>query len=430
MNSAQAAVAQNGAFASPGEWTSRVTGCDERYLPLVKSYSAAMHLGHMASYKEALRYSYGRRVLDIGCGVGYGAFFLASYGAMQVIALDRSSEALSYAAEVYHHPRLQYIQADALHLPLKGFVFDFVFSSQVIEHVPSAEHFMREAKRALAPDGFCLITTANRDLFSPGGSGANPHHINEMNWESYKGVAQEAFPNVRFRGIPQHCLTWPEGGVTPVLKPNTEVRLQDFRAQDYNWEQCENMLCLGHARPEGDFAVTLPRGLEAIADELAPFFWDASISQWTVLGLYPHDGSPTSISLVVGHSLVQVFESPYPDLYRLQVDLVGGTESPVKVHLGRWPDNGHRSLVEKVVQPYGGTIDLLFHPQGDSEGQRYALTIQRSFTLKDPFRHSMPLQLRGVVVKGPQRACLIDGKSSGARLAIRTFHAYLPAPCI
>jgi methylase of polypeptide subunit release factors len=57
-----------------------------------------MHLGHMASYREALRYSYGRRVLDLGCGAGYGAFFLAGYGASHVTAVDISGVALAMRA--------------------------------------------------------------------------------------------------------------------------------------------------------------------------------------------------------------------------------------------------------------------------------------------------------------------------------------------
>jgi len=183
-----------------------ITNEGERYLPDPYTYNAAMHLGHMASYREALRYSYDRRVLDLGCGVGYGAFWLASYGARQVTAVDLGLVALRYAGAAYSHPRLRYAQADALHLPFADASFDFVFSSQVIEHVSSVEQFMREIRRLLAPGGFCLITTPNKDIFSPYGTD-NPHHPTEMTLHDYREVARGVFPRTWFRGIPQRCLT-------------------------------------------------------------------------------------------------------------------------------------------------------------------------------------------------------------------------------
>ena len=65
-------MTNHGPFANPEE-VSEISNKGERYVPLVYSYNAAMHLGHMASYKLALRYAYGRKVLDLGCGTGYGA---------------------------------------------------------------------------------------------------------------------------------------------------------------------------------------------------------------------------------------------------------------------------------------------------------------------------------------------------------------------
>src|SRR5688572_22489319 len=99
------------------ERAAAVASDGERYLPRAKPYVAAMHLGHMASYREALRYSFGRRVLDLGCGVGYGAFWLASYGARHVSAADLSFAAVQYARRIYPHARVRHLQADALNLP-------------------------------------------------------------------------------------------------------------------------------------------------------------------------------------------------------------------------------------------------------------------------------------------------------------------------
>lgn len=126
-------------FSSPTDAVNALLG--ERHVPLAKQYGAAMHLGHMASYREALRYAFGRRVLDVGCGSGYGAFFLASYSANSVDAIDIHEGALDYARQVYAHPRLRFSRGSALNLPFPDESFDFVFSSQVIEHIMSGEGF-------------------------------------------------------------------------------------------------------------------------------------------------------------------------------------------------------------------------------------------------------------------------------------------------
>ncbi|MFQ5578179.1 MAG: class I SAM-dependent methyltransferase, partial [Anaerolineae bacterium] len=279
------------AFLRPGKWVNDVTNRGERYLPLVNAYNAAMHLGHMASYQEALRYSYGRKVLDIGCGVGYGAFFLAAYGAGQVVGVDVSGNALAYARRVYHHPVLRYLQASALQLPFADQTFDFVFSSQVIEHVPSVAAFLAEVKRVLSPTGFCLITTPNKTLFTPLKTGNNPHHLNEMDLRTYAEYMRQAFPRIRLCGIPQNGLWLPPGQSIPVVKPNAEIRPQDFQIQHDNLEQCENLLCLGHKQAGGEFSAGLPAAYRPAANETAPLFWDSTAAAWAVMGLHP-DNTP------------------------------------------------------------------------------------------------------------------------------------------
>jgi hypothetical protein len=50
------------------------------------------------------------------------------------------------------------------------------------------------------------IYDLNQRLFSPQGVSSNPHHLNEMSWETYRRLAQRVFANTWFRGIPQRCL--------------------------------------------------------------------------------------------------------------------------------------------------------------------------------------------------------------------------------
>lgn len=406
---------------SIADLASIITNEGERYLPDPRTYNAAMHLGHTASYREALRYSYGRRVLDLGCGVGYGAFWLASYGARHVTAVDLGHVALRYAESAYPHPRLCYLQANALHLPFADASFDFIFSSQVIEHVSSAVQFMREIQRLLAPDGFCLITTPNKTIFSPYGT-ANPHHPSEMTWGEYQEAARRVFPRTWFRGIPQRCLTLLEPHKALLAKPNAEIRLEDYRVQDAHLEECENMLCFGHNQAEGEFLVTLPAHLQVAADELAPIFWDASISRWVVLGMYPGDQVIEPIKLNDSQRLTQMFRSPYPGLYRVEVDLTIQPSLPIRVALR----HGSRLIAKEVVNPEIDKVALHIEPPLDSQDQTLILTLE----LVRPRRwwplHREYILLNAANGQSAQTECRINSRLINKHITMRTYHATLP----
>jgi hypothetical protein len=74
----------------------------------VASELSGIRRDHVARYEYAARLlPVGSRVVDFACGVGYGAKILADAG-HEVLALDRSGEAISYAREHYGSPRIVY----------------------------------------------------------------------------------------------------------------------------------------------------------------------------------------------------------------------------------------------------------------------------------------------------------------------------------
>jgi SAM-dependent methyltransferase len=375
----------------------------------------------MASYREALRYSFGRRVLDLGCGVGYGAFWLASYGARHVAAVDVSLVPLQFAGQVYAHPRIRHVQADALHLPFADEAFDFVFSSQVIEHVPSVTGCLREIRRVLTADGFCLLTTPNQRIFSPAGGSTNPHHLSEMAWNDYAQAAREVFPAVRLQGIPQHCLT-PAGGGAPTTKPNALIRKESYRTQDRNLEECENMLCFGHASERGAFTASLPERLRAAADELRPIFWDPSRALWSVLGVYPGDDRLAPLEIETGQVVEQEFRSPSDGLYRIEVDLARPGDAPVRLSLrtaGRIVANG-------ISSPRDGIVELRLAPQPESHDRTFQLQVQLARTRRWWSRSRESVALEAAAGQPLEAVCRLDGRPIDRQLAMRTFHAVMP----
>jgi SAM-dependent methyltransferase len=150
---------------------------------------------HLARYRFAARFARGRRVLDAGCGTGYGSAELAREAA-EVTAVDLSAEAVEYARERYAAPNLTFQTGDCLSLP--DGPFDLIVAFEVIEHLAEWPKFLLEARRVLAPEGIFLVSTPNRLYYteSRGTSGENPFHVHEFEYEEYRARLEEHFPHV------------------------------------------------------------------------------------------------------------------------------------------------------------------------------------------------------------------------------------------
>jgi SAM-dependent methyltransferase len=389
----------------------------ERHVPSVRSYSAAMHLGHMASYREALRYAYGRKVLDVGCGAGYGAFFLASYSINQVEAIDSFAPALDFARQAYAHPRLNFKEGDALALPYPDASFDFVFSSQVIEHIPSSRRFLQEIHRVLRDDGFCLITTPNRLLFSPGKVDSNPYHVNEMSLNEYLVIGKVLFPRVVIRGIPQRCLEMVAGNPIPQLKPDSRIDPLAYQVQDGDLEHCENLLMYAHKNPMGTFTSTLPQGLMAASTETAPIFFDPEVHELVCMGLHPFNDQATDTENVEPSGKLITFYSPLDMLYRVDLDLKSSAKIPFLVEIST--KSGKRLAVKEY--PLGSlNISLKFPPCRNSQKEPFHILIKPDQTKANEEYPSDAVLLQTKLTQIPGR------KSHEKEVLLRTFHMNLP----
>jgi len=109
----------------------------------------------------------GKRILDVGCGDGVLSYLLSQKGAF-VIGVDSSDEAITFAKKKTRNIKnIEFIKASAYHLPFKHNYFDYVCSSDVIEHLQEPEKMLAEIRRISNENGKRIITTPLRFTEEP-----------------------------------------------------------------------------------------------------------------------------------------------------------------------------------------------------------------------------------------------------------------------
>jgi len=163
-----------------GAMRKKIVRTEERVFPPARRLSDCMLAEHWARYRFIARRARGR-LLDLGCGTGYGSFELARQEATtEVIGVDSSSEPLAWAARYYHHPKVDYRRID---LTQSGWesnlrLFDGIVALEILEHLASEEPFWIGVDRALAAGGsFWLSTPLGRGR---GRTASDPFHVHQL----------------------------------------------------------------------------------------------------------------------------------------------------------------------------------------------------------------------------------------------------------
>ncbi|MBB4805116.1 2-polyprenyl-3-methyl-5-hydroxy-6-metoxy-1,4-benzoquinol methylase [Chryseobacterium defluvii] len=149
-----------------------------------------IHLMHMATYEYAKEFVKGKKVLDFGCGSGYGTQML-SENAESIVGADVSREAIEFAKKNYTSPNLGFKTIPEL----GGEKFDVITSFQVIEHVPNDTQYLNDLKKLLNPGGCLLISTPDKKnrLFNYIQKPWNIFHIKEYTFEGLESLLKRHF---------------------------------------------------------------------------------------------------------------------------------------------------------------------------------------------------------------------------------------------
>ncbi len=102
------------------------------------------------------------QVLDVGCGAGFLANYLAARD-FAVTGLDASAESLAVARRYDATGRVRYETGDAYQLPYAAASFQAVCAMDFLEHVDASERVIAECARVLEPGGLFFFATFNRN---------------------------------------------------------------------------------------------------------------------------------------------------------------------------------------------------------------------------------------------------------------------------
>ncbi len=157
---------------------------------------------HISRYAFAASLAAGReRVIDAGCGTGYGTRLLARRGT-QVFGIDNSSDAIRFAVRNYATHGIGFLGGSVEALPFADDAADLIVAFEVIEHLAVWRDFLLEAHRVLAPDGILMVSTPNSRFYteSRGDAGPNPFHVHEFDLPEFNAALGDLFPHVQLFG--------------------------------------------------------------------------------------------------------------------------------------------------------------------------------------------------------------------------------------
>lgn len=98
----------------------------------------------------------GARVLDVGCGRGGPAAYVARLGAREVTGLDACADAVAFCAQRHSRPGLRFVHGHADRLPFHDASLDVVLNVESSHCYLDRPAFFAEVARVLEPGGaFC-----------------------------------------------------------------------------------------------------------------------------------------------------------------------------------------------------------------------------------------------------------------------------------
>jgi len=219
-----------------------------------------LYMQHLKVYEFLGKNVKNKQVLEVGCGDGYGAAFLAK-STRSIIAVDYEKEVILTAQNKYQANNLKYLCMDATRLEFPENEFDLVCSFQVIEHIPENRllTYLAELNRVLKPDGALYLSTLNLEkvMKDPHIYKKNPAHCKEFGIRDLEVILSKVFNNYVIFGLHpsfkhKFYLILKKSGIfkslpfflNPVERFYKNLRTDDFRLNRFNLNKATDFVCV------------------------------------------------------------------------------------------------------------------------------------------------------------------------------------------
>jgi GT2 family glycosyltransferase/SAM-dependent methyltransferase len=156
---------------------------------------------HLHRYLLARDLCRGMDVLDVASGEGYGSALLAQT-AKSVVGVELDPGSVEHAQRSYASAmaNLSFLLGDARKLPLPDTSVDIVVSFETIEHFYDHELFLAEVRRVLRPGGRFVVSSPERDVYSPAAQSPNPYHVRELTRFEFASLLRQHFKHITLLG--------------------------------------------------------------------------------------------------------------------------------------------------------------------------------------------------------------------------------------
>lgn len=141
----------------------------EKYLAKPRSTFGLQGAGEWHIFQKMLPDFKGKKVLDVGCGLGWHCKYAADNGAAEVLGIDGSEKMLTAAAEKNSASQISYrlMAAEQIDLPEKS--FDIIVSSLVFHYIENVDQLFKKLSELLKQGGE-LVFSAEHPIFTAEGS--------------------------------------------------------------------------------------------------------------------------------------------------------------------------------------------------------------------------------------------------------------------
>jgi len=167
-------------------------------------YDRSLLMSHLCAYRLAGRLGRSSRLLEIGCGSGYGSYYLG-HVARSVVAVDLDGSRIEKASRIFRRPNVAYRTMDGTSLDFPDGSFDCVGTFQVIEHIPEPQlkGFLEDIARVLSPGGSLVVSTLNLDHNRKNAASYQKpdFHVKEFTEGEFRQLLSSVFASVKVYGL-------------------------------------------------------------------------------------------------------------------------------------------------------------------------------------------------------------------------------------